>query len=118
VYAKLPEVAQYDFGEAGKCIAFERPTAAAFHLMRGTEGVLLRDRKRDRVKPLLWGSMVNDMKNRRRKPPKELLQNLGNIRESFRNSTQHPEKVYDIQETQDLFGLSVDVVNRMLRNDS
>jgi hypothetical protein len=40
IYDALPDVARYDFGEAGRCIAFEAPTAAAFHLMRGTEDVL------------------------------------------------------------------------------
>ena len=42
-----------------------------------------------------------------------LLNNLDNIRQSFRNPTQHPEKIYDIQEVQDLWSLCVDVVNRM-----
>ena len=41
VYSKLPEIAQFDLAEAGKCIAFGRPTAAAFHILRGTESVLV-----------------------------------------------------------------------------
>lgn len=40
VFNSLHEVAQYDFAQAGKCIAFDLPTSAAFHLMRGTEMVL------------------------------------------------------------------------------
>lgn len=40
VFEKLPELAQYDLDEAGKYFAFERPTAAAFHVLRATEGVL------------------------------------------------------------------------------
>ncbi len=60
--------------------------------------------------------MVEGLKKRRSSPPVELLNNLDNIRTSFRNPTQHPDKVYDIQEAQDLFGLSIDVVNRMVRN--
>jgi predicted house-cleaning noncanonical NTP pyrophosphatase (MazG superfamily) len=35
VFFSCSEIAQYDFQEAGLCIAFERPTAAAFHLLRG-----------------------------------------------------------------------------------
>lgn len=35
VFNSLPPIAQYDFKEAGRCIAFDVPTAAAFHLMRG-----------------------------------------------------------------------------------
>ena len=37
VYGWLPDIARYDFSEAGRCIAMETPTAAAFHLLRGTE---------------------------------------------------------------------------------
>ena len=43
------------------------------------------------------------------------LNHLDNIRDSFRNPTLHPNKRYDIQEVQDLLGVSVDVVNRMIK---
>lgn len=119
VFGRLPTVAQYDFGEAGRCIAFEAPTAAAFHLMRGTEDVLrwfyCGIVKRNRRK-LMWGPMVEHLKQRRSPPPQVLLNNLDNLRVSFRNPTQHPEKIYDIEEAQDLLALSIDVVNRMIRH--
>jgi hypothetical protein len=121
VFDAMPDVARYDFSEAGKCIAYERPTAAAFHLLRGTESVFRNYYcsivKRNRVKPLLWGSMIESLRKCRKPPESPLLENLDNIRLSFRNPTQHPEKVYDIEEVQDLFGLCVDVVNRMVTSD-
>ena len=117
VFDSLPDIAQYDFIEAGKCIAFERPTAAAFHLLRGTEAVLRQYYcsvvRRNRVQ-LLWGPIIDSLRRRRSPPPEPLLNNLDNIRRSFRNPTQHPEKIYDIQEVQDLFALCIDVVNRMV----
>ena len=117
VFDAMPDIARYDFTEAGRCIAFERSTAAAFHLLRGTESVLRNYYcsivRRNRVKPLLWGAMVESLGKCRKPPERPLLDNLDNIRRSFRNPTQHPEKVYDIEEVQDLFGLCVDVVNRM-----
>jgi len=117
VFYSLPDVAQYDFIEAGKCIAFELPTAAAFHLLRGTEGVLRHFYcsivRRSRV-GLLWGPMVEHLRRRKTSPPAPLLDNLDNIRRSFRNPTQHPDKIYDIQEVQDLFGLCIDAINRMI----
>ena len=119
VFALLPDVARFDFKEAGLCIAFERSTAAAFHLLRGTEDVLRMFYcgivKRKRVDPLMWGSMTQSLKQRRSPPPAEILQNLDNVRQSFRNPTQHPEKIYDLHEAQDLFALCVDLVNRMMR---
>jgi hypothetical protein len=117
IFESLPDIAAHDFIEAGKCIAFERPTAAAFHLMRGTEAVLRHLYcsvvKRSRVQ-LLWKKMVDHLRSRQKPPPKPLLDNLDNIRHSFRNPTQHPDKIYDIQEVQDLFGLCIDVINRMI----
>lgn len=117
VYAKLPEIARFDLAEAGKCIAFERSTAAAFHLMRATESVLrsfydtLVKQKRTTH---MWGPMVIDLRKRpKAKQYDTLLNHLDNIRNSFRNPTQHPEKIYDIQEVQDLWGLCVDAINRM-----
>jgi hypothetical protein len=110
--------------EAGKCIAFERPTAAAFHLMRATEAVLrafyFQHVQRNRIQQMLWGPVVQDLRGRRKFGGNErfsvLFANLDNIRLSFRNPTQHPDKTYDIQEVQDLWGLCVDVISRMAKD--
>lgn len=121
VYDQLPDMAQQDFSAAGRCIAFELPTSAAFHLMRGTESVLrhfyVQVVKRNRIKPpYMWGPMVASLRARRTAPPNELLDNLDQLRRNFRNPTQHPDKVYDVDEAQDLLSLSIDVVNRMIRH--
>jgi len=117
IFNSLSDIARYDFVEAGQCIAFERPTAAAFHLLRATEDILRQLYcllvKRKRVE-LMWGPMVTHLRQRKKPHFGPLLDHLDHIRLSFRNPTQHPEKIYDIQEVQDLFGLCVDVVNRMV----
>ena len=117
-FDKMPDIAKFDFKEAGKCIALERPTAAAFHLLRGTESVLRYyyecTVKRNRTKSLNWGPIVDSLRNQRKPPADALLNNLDNIRLNFRNPTQHPEKIYTLDEVQDLFGLCEDVVNRMI----
>ena len=118
VFNNLPEIARYDFNEAGKCIAFGRPTAGAFHLLRGTESVLRGFYcaliKSKRVSPLLWGNIVSDLRKRKKTcKHKTLCNNLDSIRLSYRNPTQHPEKIYDIHEVQDLWPLCVEVTNRM-----
>lgn len=120
IYSAMPKIAQYDFSEAGRCIAFERPTAAAFHILRGTEAVLRNFYctliKQRRVNPLLWGPVVSDLRKRNKtKGYVTLYNNLDNIRVSFRNPTQHPEALYDIHEAQDLWSLCMDVVNRMIK---
>ena len=62
VFFALPELCKYDFTQAGKCIAFELPTSAAFHTLRGTEGVLRSYYSAlltpTSSAPLLWGGMV------------------------------------------------------------
>lgn len=116
-FSKIPDVARYDLTEGGKCIAFERPTAAAFHLLRATESVLrlyyCGHVRRNRV-DLMWGPMVQHLRKRLKdKIPETLLNNLDDIRIHFRNPTQHPDKIYDIHEVQDLWGRCVDAINRM-----
>lgn len=120
VFRKLPTLCKYDFRNAGHCIAFGLPTAAAFHIMRGTEGVLRHYYcsivKRKRVKKLIWSDMIKHLQERRDAPPRPLLDNLDNIRFNFRNPTQHPDARYDMDEAQDLLGISIDAVNRMMKD--
>ena len=117
-FNKLPDIAQYDFNEAGKCIALERPTAAAFHILRGTESVLrffyTHFMKPNSSEKMMWGFMTESLRKQEHPPSDVLLNNLDNIRLSFRNPTQHPEKIYTLDEVQDLFSLCEDVVNRMM----
>ncbi len=119
VYQVLPYIAQEDLEEAGKCIAFERPTAAAFHLLRGTEAVLREfycTLVRKNRCALMWGPILTDLRKRRKaKQHLTLLANLDNIKDSFRNPTQHPEKIYNTDEVQDLWGLCIDAINRMAK---
>ena len=119
-YDSLPDIARFDFSEAGKCIAFECPTAAAFHILRATEACLRfyynRMVRRKRISNLMWGPIVADLRHRNLTKKYDILNNhLDNIRKSFRNPTQHPEAKYDIHEVQDLWSVCVDVVNRMIR---
>jgi hypothetical protein len=120
VFQKLPEIARYDLQEAGRCIAFERSTAAAFHILRGTESVLksfyFAIVKRKRIKKFMWGPMIIDLTSRKKaKDYKIIIDHLDNIRKSFRNPTQHPEKIYDIHEVQNLLSLCIDSINRMAK---
>jgi hypothetical protein len=117
-FAILSDIAQFDLREAGICLAFDRPTAAAFHILRATEDTLRRvysayvpPMQQDTL--MLWGPMVEQLVGLPTAPGQALLDHLKNIKNNFRNPTQHPEKAYDIEEAQDLFNLCVDVLNRM-----
>ncbi len=116
---RVTTAASRSLSEAGKCTAFERPTAAAFHLMRATEAMLRKYYcavvRRSR-RTLMWGPMVRHLRERRdssRHGP--VLEQLDHIRVSFRNPTQHPEMRYTMDEVQDLWGVCTDVLSRMAR---
>lgn len=119
VFDKLSEIAKYDLIEAGKCVAFELPTSAAFHILRATEDTLKNFYcsvvKQNRVKDYTWGNMINSLRGKKGLITlKTLFDNLDNIRFNFRNPTQHPESIYNIDIAQDLFGICIDVINRMI----
>lgn len=119
-YASFPDIAKYDFAEAGKCISFELPTSAAFHILRATEANLKHYYKKlikhKRIESEMWGPIVQDLRKRNKTRIHTTLNNhLDNIRLSFRNPTQHPEAVYDIHEVQDLFSVCIDANNRMFK---
>lgn len=119
VFGALPHISQLDFQEAGRCVAFELPTAAAFHLLRGTEAALrdyyCRIVKQNRVDPQTWGAMTDHLRRRSHlRPPDVLLDGLDHLRRGFRNPTQHPEKIYEVDEVQDLMGVCFDAASRMI----
>ncbi len=123
VWSSLPRVSSYDFTYACKAIAYELGTAGAFHLLRCLEGTILHyylcNIKRNRLpeKSRMWGPMIKQLKEKKKgHPPIELMDTLDRIRISFRNPTNHPDKIYDLDEAQDLFGLVVDALNRIVKS--
>jgi len=120
VFDSFPDIARYDFVEAGKCTAFELSTAAAFHILRATEANLRFYYKsmirQKRISSEMWGPIIKDLRVRTKTKKFTTLNNhLDNIRLSFRNPTQHPEAIYDIHEVQDLFSVCIDANNRMFK---
>jgi hypothetical protein len=124
IFESLPDLTRLDLSEAALCISYERSTAAAFHLLRATENTLREMYcalvRRNRTKSLNWGPIQQDLTNhpsviKKISDASALLAQLDYIRRQFRNPTQHPDKVYDIEEVQDLFSLCTDVITRMRR---
>ena len=121
VFMSIPLICASDFNEACKSIAYELTTGGAFYILRCTEGVIRHyylgviKRKRLKSNYRTWGRMIEQMRNKRtNKPPVEILDTIDSIGVNFRNQTNHPDKVYDIEEVQDLFGLCVEVINRIV----
>lgn len=91
----LPEQTVYDLREAGKCLAFECPTAAVFHTLRGTEAFILKYYEALAGKPWPfvknkdWGSYIAHLK--KQNAPSSITNRLDEIRAFERNPIIHPE---------------------------
>ena len=100
VFDALPDSIQYDLKESGKCIGFECPTASAFHVLRGVEGLLrtLLSKLSPQVdtSQMNWGPLIIELRNLNISDLSILLDNLDRIRDNYRNPTNHPEKIYNI----------------------
>jgi len=117
-FEKLEEIAKTDFASSCRCILFGEATAAAFHILRATESVLksyyFHHRRQKRLPKPMWANMVDQLKAKaKNKPPANLLASLDLIRTAYRNPTQHPEAIYEIDSAQDLFGVCLDVIGKM-----
>lgn len=116
--AKVPE-AIHDLAEAGKCLAFEVSTAAAFHIHRATEAVLRRYWEAvagSAPKPKLRtiGVYLAAMKKLECGDSK-VIAALSQMNELHRNPTIHPETHLDMDEAIALVGIANSVVAAMLK---
>lgn len=113
--SKLPDLTKQDFDQAGKCIAFDVPTAAAFHLLRGTE-VVIREYyelivpgpKQASKKMRNWGTYIRLLKHHGADEKVTAL--LTHLKDVYRNPVFHPEEVYTDERVQVLFGICVSAV--------
>ncbi len=120
LFEKLTPIGQFDITQAGKALALELPTAAAFHVLRATEEVL-RDLylnkvklKKNRIKePYLWFAMTDHLGKLSRPVPNDLLGALDYIRVNFRNPTNHPDSRFTQDEAESIFSLCVDAISRI-----
>ena len=114
VYNKFPNMVE-DISEAGKCIAFDRPTAAVFHLMRvmeigvqafGTKlGVTL-------ANEMNWQKILDlvnkEIKSRDHRFPEtkelaELSVQLYAVKVAWRNEVMHPKRTYSLNDAMIIF---------------
>ncbi len=117
-YSALSDLAKLDIASSARCIVFGEATASAFHILRATEDTLkkyyLLHRKQKRLQKPMWANMVDQLKAKKNnRPSKALLDSLDMVRGNYRNPTQHPEAIYNIDTAQDLFGVCIDVLGKM-----
>lgn len=126
VFYLLPDIAFYDFDEAGKCLLFNRYTACAFHTLRGTEDTLKFYYQKllgvVATESQTWWNFYDEIEKSNvsgKLNPKlneELMINLNSLRKFYRNKTQHPQMIYNSDEVQDLLFLCVKTVSEMVKD--
>ena len=120
----LPDGAEAEFGHAGKCLAFDLPTACGFHALRGLElvmdeylqsfGVVTKSFKS-------WNDYIQAAKKLiekgegGRKPSAKVTAMLDRMRELDRNPLMHPRDTLDVVAADQLFKLSAVTVVEMVR---
>lgn len=120
VAAKFPTGLGYEIAEASKCLAFDRSTAAVFHLMRCMEIGLSAVRKclslPDPKRPAErnWGIVLNAIKDNidQRKWNAEedktyfhtVYASLDAVKNAWRNPTMHVESKYTKDEAEAIYG--------------
>lgn len=113
----MPMAVIDDLKEAGKCLAFDRPTACAFHVCRATEGLMLKYYEVLASKP--WNFKTRGWQNyvdqlAKLKAPKQITNRLNEIR-SDRNSYAHPDVTVPIDEMLPVYDLCTGVMFYMAK---
>lgn len=103
----------YNVEQAGKCLAFEVPTAAAFHLMRAAESTIRRYYaivigKLPKPKARNWGVYINNLKAAG--ADQKIMFALEQVKELHRNPVIHPEAQVSLDEALSLLGLIDSVI--------
>jgi hypothetical protein len=118
VRSKLPTQTFEDLQQAGRCLAFDIPTACAFHVCRATEALMLAYYEFLAGHP--WSFTKKDWKIyveqlAKEKAPKRITDRLDEIREFDRNSYIHPDVNVTLEEAPVLFELCTGVMFLMAK---
>ncbi len=110
----LPQEAQKDTNEAGKCLAFNLPTAAGFHIARATETMIEKEMKAFQATPHQnnWGAYVEALRRTRANP--KVIRVIDQIRELHRNPLIHPEVTLALPEAITLWSICTSAIQAMV----
>jgi hypothetical protein len=115
----IPDQAKADFREAGKCLAYEVPTACAFHLWRAVETVaqayyvkLTGKTFEEGGVARNWGAYIKALETAG--ADVKITEFLDHIRDKYRNPQMHPEETVSNQQAFGLFGAASSVISAMI----
>lgn len=110
----IADGARKDFREAGRCLAFEVPTAAGFHAMRATERVLRQYYQLVMKKDpghVDWGTCTQELTKAGANA--KIVHVLDQIRSIHRNPLMHPEDFLTMKEAIGLFDIAKSAIGAL-----
>jgi hypothetical protein len=114
----LPDQARKDVREMGRCLAFNLPTAAGFHILRAVETVmasyytaLLGSAPPDQGRN--WGAWIKLLRDSGKAEAK-VLGFLEHLKDEYRNPVTHPEVFLSMDEVQVLLGAAIGAISQMV----
>lgn len=98
-----------DIQQAGRCLAFNLPTAAAFHILRAVEAVIRQYyaavvKSTQKSKSRNWGAYIKGLEECG--ADKKAIAVIRGIKDNYRNPIIHPEETVTLDEAIALFGIS------------
>jgi hypothetical protein len=97
---KLPQECKADLEHAGRCLAFELPTAAAFHIMRAVESAMwdywIKLTKKSKPKNRNWGIALESLEGSG--GDAKIVAALTQLKDLHRNPVMHPDVTLDMDE--------------------
>ncbi len=117
---RLSQESRNEIDEAGKCLVYERSTAAGFHILRSVEltirqyllaipGFVMPPLNRQN-----WGEYLRLLKDNG--ATREVTDHLHNIKDNYRNPLMHPEDTMGTDEAVSIFAVAQSM-NEMLITD-
>jgi hypothetical protein len=102
MHEQLPTQVREDLKAAGRCLAFDLPTAAGFHTARALEAHMLALRLAAGCAALTannrnWGQYINDIEQKSNVSA-SVITTLRGVKDNYRNPLVHPEFTMDAQD--------------------
>ncbi len=118
VVSALDEMCIREINEAGKCLAFERATAAGFHILRAVELSVrqyLTTIPGFNMPPLNrqnWGEFIALLRNNG--ASKDIVDALQNIKDNYRNPLMHPNDSLEMKQSISLFSVCQGMIELLI----
>jgi hypothetical protein len=119
VKSKITSGIEEEINEAGKCLAFSRATASAFHILRAVE-LLVTELITKTGLPMPppnrcnWGEYISVL--RTGGAPKEVTDLFQILKDNYRNPIMHPDDSLNLIEATSLFGICQSMIEVICRH--